>query len=416
MQATHPAAPAAELPAPPKQKRFLSDQPGDYRHYIQMAEDYIGLACRKNEAWVKRWLYLKPYDPAPGNAAFYRGMASVLNVMQALNLHAGASILEVGSGPGWMTEILLCMGYRVYALEPAASMIEVARDRLALCAEHHRMPTPIPVTFACEPLEECSAPDASMDAVIFHETLHHVIDEDKALAQAFRVLRPDGTLGVCGEMLWLPGDRTQERVLREEMALYGALENPFTYEYLHHLLVKHGFQDIVRYHAVNGYFPESMGGVPIREAAQDPAHLWNHLTARKPVPGGRTSACPDGTVTARVTASPPRWDAEARTLTVDLKLTNTGDLAWLRGPRDTAYVTVSLFRGTLGGADFRESRNRVHLTKSVMPGETLELPATFTLPADVPPDGWKIDLINEGHFWFLTQPGAGTPTVLPDPN
>src|SRR6202012_6207809 len=37
-------------------------------------------------------------------------------------------------------------------------------------------------------------PDASVDLVFCHQTFHHLVDQDAALAEFFRVLKPGGTL------------------------------------------------------------------------------------------------------------------------------------------------------------------------------------------------------------------------------
>src|SRR5262249_6161596 len=135
--------------------------------------------------------------------------------------------------------------------------------------------------FHCTALEECALPESRFDAVLFHAALHHVIDEDKGLAQCFRMLKRGGILGVS-EAAWLPGDRTQERALEAEMARYGTLENPFTRAYLDYLLGKHGFVEVRRFHGINGLYPEEMGHLTIAAGAQAHAATSNTLTARKP--------------------------------------------------------------------------------------------------------------------------------------
>jgi arsenite methyltransferase len=40
-------------------------------------------------------------------------------------------------------------------------------------------------------------PDHAFDVVVFHTTLTHVPQPDRALSEAFRVLRPGGTLAIC---------------------------------------------------------------------------------------------------------------------------------------------------------------------------------------------------------------------------
>ncbi len=214
--------------AAPAHKRFLASRPEEYETYLRAARDYVASVGSD----LAPWLYRKPYDDSPGNSYFYLHFYNVLNILKVMEIQGGAAVLEVGSGPGWLTEILFCMGFEVFALEPSEEMIRVARDRIAACTDHHRIKNPPRVTFLCESLEECSLPDESVDAVLFHEALHHVVDEERGMVQCARVLRRNGVLGVTGEGSWAPGRREMEDTCREEMQRYGTLENPYTAEYL----------------------------------------------------------------------------------------------------------------------------------------------------------------------------------------
>ncbi len=274
----------AEGSAPPRHKRFLTGQNERYLGYIQAAKTYLKQIGGASDDW----LYLKPYR-ADDHREFFTLTYNVLNLIEVMAVPPRGRILEVGSGAGWLTEILVGLGYEVFALEPCEDMIAAARERLAGFIHHHRYRNPPAVHHLCEALEECSLPDEGVHGLIFHEALHHVVDEERGLAQCFRVLAPDGVLGVTGEAAWTPGDRRLESACEEEMKRYGTLENPYTFDYLKDLLTRHGFEEITRYHGINGFFPESAGDVPIKVRAQAPAHDRNHITARKPLTGPTTA-------------------------------------------------------------------------------------------------------------------------------
>ncbi len=286
-----PSSAQAHL-GPPRRKRFLSGHGEHYLGYIKAAKTYLDQVGGTDGGW----LFRKPYDDQEGHREFFTLTYNVLNLLQVMRPPPRGRVLEVGSGGGWLTEILMGLGYTVYALEPSEAMIAAARERLAGFIRHHRLRDAPPVHFLCESLEECSLSDGGVDGIIFHEALHHVVDEERGLAQCFRVLAPDGVLGVTGESAWTPGDRVLEEACEAEMARYGTLENPYTSEYLEYLLIKHGFEEVTRYHGVNGFFPERMGAVPLGQAAQMPAQRCNHLTGargrgNRPPP---TSAAPRG--------------------------------------------------------------------------------------------------------------------------
>src|SRR5271165_3716140 len=84
-------------------RRFLSDDPTPYKKAIEAAESYVSKLDEGN----KDWLHSKPFDQTQGNTQYFRLMFDLLNILQAMHLPARARILEVGSGPGWITEILL---------------------------------------------------------------------------------------------------------------------------------------------------------------------------------------------------------------------------------------------------------------------------------------------------------------------
>ena len=385
--------------AAPAHKRFLANRPEEYGTYLRAARNYVA----ELGSDVAPWLFRKPYDNSPGNPSFYIHIYNVLNVLKVMEIPCGGAVLEVGSGPGWLTEILFCMGFDVFALEPSEDMIRIARERIAACADHHRIKNPPRVTFSCESLEECSLPDESVDAVLFHEALHHVVDEERGMAQCARVLRRNGVLGVTGEGSWAPGRHELEDHCRKEMKRYGTLENPYTAEYLDYLLHKHGFREVTRYHGINGFFPLHQENLTIKQAAQLPADGYNHLTARKPMSSDPTTNDSNTVAHASLTLLESRWDRDAGKVGVRLRLLNSGCVTWLHRSTTAGWVTVSLFRdGSADGSGFREATNRVPLPRSVLPGEELILDADFQLPGDAY-GCWHVGLVCEHRYWFHTK-------------
>jgi SAM-dependent methyltransferase len=307
-----------------------------------------------------------------------------------------------------MTEILMTLGYKVFALDPAAAMHRVAKRRLELAAAHWRVPQPLAVEHLCQPMEECSLPDESVDAVIFSESLHHVVREEVALAQAFRVLRPGGTLAVTEEGAWIPGDQNLESSIEQAMAEYGTLENPFTQEYLDYLLVHVGFEPPVRYIGVSGYFPLDQGGRPIADVAQLPVIGTNDLTAVKPTPF--STADPRVQASAAIAVGSATIDVH-RVARVECVVTNTGEatLLSLRSGVESGLVTVCLCKTTETGMI---EAGRVPLTESLPPRRSVFLTLTLPLPAGQSADGWCLTLVNEGHYWFHDRGVRPVPVVF----
>jgi SAM-dependent methyltransferase len=102
-------------------------------------------------------------------------------------------VLEIGAGTGALTALLREQVRHVRAVEPDARMRTVLRQKVA------------DVEVVDGRAEELPADDASFDVVI-GSSMWHWVEEEIALAEVARVLRPGGTLA----LLWSGTDRSVE--------------------------------------------------------------------------------------------------------------------------------------------------------------------------------------------------------------
>jgi ubiquinone/menaquinone biosynthesis C-methylase UbiE len=100
----------------------------------------------------------------------------------------GARILEVGSGTGFITEILIHAGFRVQGLDLSDEMLARARRNLATAGIAHM------AELAQGDAEEIAAPDGQFPAVVSRWVLWTLPRPHKALAEMARVLVPGGKL------------------------------------------------------------------------------------------------------------------------------------------------------------------------------------------------------------------------------
>jgi ubiquinone/menaquinone biosynthesis C-methylase UbiE len=106
-----------------------------------------------------------------------------------LGLEDGARALEVGCGTGAVTRALALRPETasVVGVDPSPGFLAVARE-LSDGIQN--------LEFVVGDAKALPLEDGSFDTVIFHTTLCHVPEPDVALREAFRVLRPGGTLAV----------------------------------------------------------------------------------------------------------------------------------------------------------------------------------------------------------------------------
>jgi ubiquinone/menaquinone biosynthesis C-methylase UbiE len=98
---------------------------------------------------------------------------------------SGGDVLDVGCGPGVMTEELLNRGCRFWGVDPSANMIAIGRTRFGESDRVH---------FLQGDAEGLEFADDTFDAVFCMGVIDSVPDGPKAIQEMVRVLKPGGTL------------------------------------------------------------------------------------------------------------------------------------------------------------------------------------------------------------------------------
>jgi len=97
----------------------------------------------------------------------------------------GGYVLDVGCGPGIMTEDMLRRGCRFWGVDPSANMLAIGRSRFQDDERIHF------IQGKATPLEFV---DSFFDAVLCMGVIDSVPDPPQAIQEMVRVLKPDGTL------------------------------------------------------------------------------------------------------------------------------------------------------------------------------------------------------------------------------
>ena len=164
--------------------------------------------------------------------------AIVRRYLSALRDTAGARALEVGCGNGASTRAFLeILSLReLVAVDPSPTLIEMAAEALG---EDRR------ARFLTGDACETGQPDQSFDLVLAHTVLSHVPEAERAIAEAYRVLRPGGRLVVFDgdyattTVALFAGDPLQTAV---EAVLRNLVHAPYIMRSLPKLMLTGGFE------------------------------------------------------------------------------------------------------------------------------------------------------------------------------
>jgi 2-polyprenyl-3-methyl-5-hydroxy-6-metoxy-1,4-benzoquinol methylase len=125
-------------------------------------------------------------------AAAVRASLGCGNPVAVAELKPGETVLDLGSGGG--IDVLLSArrvgpGGLVYGLDAAPEMLELARANAAEAGV-------VNAEFLAGTIEDIPLPEAQVDVVISNCVVNLSTDKARVLAEAFRVLRPGGRLGI----------------------------------------------------------------------------------------------------------------------------------------------------------------------------------------------------------------------------
>ncbi|RYY59625.1 MAG: class I SAM-dependent methyltransferase [Chitinophagaceae bacterium] len=103
-------------------------------------------------------------------------------LQETLQLDAGSTIVDIGSGTGLFAEPFLARGFEVTGIEPNDEMRRAAEHRLARYPGFRSLATTA---------EETGLPDASADLVTIAQTFHW-LDAELTRKECVRILKPGG--------------------------------------------------------------------------------------------------------------------------------------------------------------------------------------------------------------------------------
>ena len=355
----------------------------------------------------RTWLRTKPYG-APPNPETVRCLRTVAHVLDLLQLGLRAEVLDVGCGPGWLSELLARCGYSVTGIDISPDMVEIARKRVEALGEIGEG-IEAQGEFHALPVRELPW-SSRFDAAILYDTMHHFDNEVETLEVIRRALVPGGQLFIHEGVL-PPKGSAGEQTLIEEMERYGTLESPFEPEYLTEVVERAGFVEVRRFAEADELvdlgsgerrFP-GLGALRRRRVRSD----YNIVHALNPTADGHGAA-----YAARLEARGP-WHDDGEHLALEVEVTNTGSASWSPAqwfPFPLGSVTVGVYWPWPAG-ERAEELDRVLLPGPLPAGESATVELRVPREAVRGRDAVALDVVREGMFW-LGDAGS-TPLVVP---
>jgi arsenite methyltransferase len=156
---------------------------------------------------------------------------------QVADLHAGETVLDLGSGAG--ADVLISARRvgptgRAIGLDMTDEMLQLARHNAAQAGARN-------VDFVKGHIEDVPLPDASVDVVISNCVINLSADKGKVLAEAARVLRPGGRFAVSDVI----ADPDMDETTRADMAAWtGCVAGALTRDEFARTLADAGLVDV----------------------------------------------------------------------------------------------------------------------------------------------------------------------------
>lgn len=132
-------------------------------------------------------------------------------LVRTAGIGTGTRVLDVGCGSGELLEHLQDLDARAVGVDPARRMVELARAR-AVGADVRR-----------GDFEQLPFDDGVFDALLAVNTFQLAEDQERALAEAARVLAPGGTVGLAG---WAEAARNDLDAINSALAAADGEEPP----------------------------------------------------------------------------------------------------------------------------------------------------------------------------------------------
>jgi SAM-dependent methyltransferase len=355
------------------------------------------------------WLRSKPFSAAPGYE-LRECLRTFAHIVERLDLGIRAQVLDVGCGPGWLSEFLSLCGYWVTGVDVSEDMVRIARERIA--AIQHPIGEGIDAYAEFHAMPVLEMPwSQRFDAAVLYDAMHHFDDEAETLRVIRRTLVPGGRIYIHEGVRPEPGSEG-ERQLIAEMEEHGTLESPFDPEYLVAVLEEAGFVDVTRFAAVDDLLDVSEPTHELQRLEQRLRYPpMNTLIAVNPERAGLT-----GSFHARIEPTGSWQPAiNGQELSLEVTITNDGRRYWPTGTEEpSAHGVVTIWPYLPADDGNKTQLARLPLPRPVSAGESIDVQIHIPQASVAGRTEIGIDLVREGIAWFSDYGTSAVIVPLPD--
>jgi SAM-dependent methyltransferase len=336
-------------------------------------------------------------------------------LLQALQLTPGSTVLDFGSGTGWLSRFLTQLGLRVILVDVSETALRMAREL------YERQPIlgdrPAPQFVHFDGLR-INLPDNGVERIVSFDAFHHVPNPDTVLREFGRILKPGGLAGFIE-----PGPRhSQSSMSQFEMRTYGVIENDVDVHAIWRSAQTCGFSamKLVVFHnppffvSLEGYEDLLAGGPTSERWLTSTRGFLRHVRSFVLTKEGaeRLDSRTANGLACDIRASVRVPALEGEDIVVDATVRNSGAAIWLSSDAGVGSVALAVHlydaSNVLLRFDYHWQRlaDPAHETE---PGETIE--CHFALPA-LPAGSYvlEFDCVAREVTWF-SQVGSHPETV-----
>jgi ubiquinone/menaquinone biosynthesis C-methylase UbiE len=406
--------PAPEVrPLDDESARAAASGTGDAAHFIDVRRLIAGTSVEQLNrtaeeyfASLKDWEHhlAKPFARVEDTPQLLIGLGVLL---QGLELTPGMTVLEFGSGTGWLARYLTQLGCRMILLDVSPTALKIARELFAKQPVFGNRPEPQFLPFDARHID---LPDHSVDRILCFDSFHHSTDPDAILAEFARLLKPGGIAGFAE-----PGPfHSKTPQSQFEMRTYGVVENDVDIHAIWETSKNAGFVDlrvaafnIPPFHVSLAEFDELLAGgdAYVRWAESTRSFLTGNRTFFLRMAGreeldSRKASGLHATIEASLAAPP----VAGQPIRIRTKVANSGRAAWLPSAEDFGGVSIGAHLYDAEGKLVAFDYGWQHLPEALTPGGQLEL--EFDLPP-LAAGHWTIELdCVANHVAWFTQTGS----------